>query len=409
MLEIGEGERTIRLRGRIDRIDVAETPEGSRFRVIDYKSGSVPSSTDVKHGEMLQLPLYAMAVERLLFQDGAAGLFDLGYWSLKKDGFKPIAFASWDEDQKALRGPRAGPGRRASPGRLRGPVAERRIARATAITGASAGSARSAAPRSSRAEPAGAERPDAAGHEGIRGGETGGRRGGTMTAKAQASGRLTDEQRDALEVKDESVALGAGAGCGKTTVLTERFLAEIDGPEGRALRALVALTFTDKAARELRQRIRGRCRERLAAGEDADRWRSVLRALEAAPIGTFHEFAGRLLRAHAVEIGIDPEFVILDEAVASSLRDQADPHGAAADARRARARPHAPGLRLRPAPDPRGAGHAAGHPDRRRPRRLERARAARNSSTAGRGSGKSRGGPPCSGASSPWRAAAAIS
>ena len=102
VLEIGEGKRTIRLRGRIDRIDLAETPQGSRFRVIDYKSGSVPSSADVKHGEMLQLPLYAMAVERLLFKDRAAGLFDLGYWSLRKDGFKAIAFASWEQDQDAL-------------------------------------------------------------------------------------------------------------------------------------------------------------------------------------------------------------------------------------------------------------------------------------------------------------------
>lgn len=102
VLEIGEGERTIRLRGRIDRIDLAETSEGSRFRVIDYKSGSVPSSTDVKQGEMLQLPLYAMAVERLLFRDRAAGLFDLGYWSLRKDGFKAIAFATWDQDQETL-------------------------------------------------------------------------------------------------------------------------------------------------------------------------------------------------------------------------------------------------------------------------------------------------------------------
>ncbi|MGC8639055.1 MAG: UvrD-helicase domain-containing protein [Isosphaeraceae bacterium] len=144
-----------------------------------------------------------------------------------------------------------------------------------------------------------------------------------MTTKAQGSGSLTVEQSDALAVKGKSVALGAGAGCGKTTVLTERFLAEIDGPDGRALRELVALTFTDKAARELRERIRSRCRERLAGGADNTRWRSVLRALEAAPIGTFHEFAGGLLRSHAIELGIDPEFVIVDEAVASSLRDQA--------------------------------------------------------------------------------------
>jgi ATP-dependent helicase/nuclease subunit A len=144
-----------------------------------------------------------------------------------------------------------------------------------------------------------------------------------MTDLAHGTERLTREQGAALQVQGQSVALSAGAGCGKTTVLSERFLSEIEGSDGRPLRALVALTFTDKAARELRQRIRDRCRERMAGGEGAERWRTVLRALEAAPIGTFHEFAGRLLRAHAVEIGLDPEFEILDEAVASTLRDQA--------------------------------------------------------------------------------------
>jgi ATP-dependent helicase/nuclease subunit A len=144
-----------------------------------------------------------------------------------------------------------------------------------------------------------------------------------MSDRKIQTGRLTAEQHRALEVKNVSVALGSGAGCGKTTVLTERFLDEIEGTEGRPLRALVALTFTEKAARELRQRIRARCREKLAGGEDVERWRVVIRALEAAPIGTFHEFCARLLRAHALEAGIDPEFAILDEAVASSLRDQA--------------------------------------------------------------------------------------
>jgi ATP-dependent helicase/nuclease subunit A len=144
-----------------------------------------------------------------------------------------------------------------------------------------------------------------------------------MTHEATKTGGLTEEQRRPLEVRTVSVALGAGAGCGKTTVLTERFLDEIEGKEGRPLRALVAVTFTKKAARELRQRIRARCRQRLAAGEDSTRWRSVLRALEAAPIGTFHEFSAGLLRAHAIEIGVDPDFVVLDEDVASSLRDRA--------------------------------------------------------------------------------------
>ncbi|MGP0062548.1 MAG: UvrD-helicase domain-containing protein [Isosphaeraceae bacterium] len=136
---------------------------------------------------------------------------------------------------------------------------------------------------------------------------------------------LTTQQRRALEVPGSSVALSAGAGCGKTMVLTERFLSALDDDGGRPLRALVALTFTEKAARELRQRIRARCRAKLASAEGVDpsRWWAVLRGLDAAPIGTFHQFCTRLLRRHALQVGIDPEFVILDESIAGSLRDEA--------------------------------------------------------------------------------------
>jgi RecB family exonuclease len=102
VLELAQGGRRVLVRGRIDRIDVAETEAGTRFRVIDYKSGSAPGVSDVKQGVMVQLPLYAMAVQRLLFPEGQAGLFDLGYWSLRRDGFKSIAFASWEQDQVSL-------------------------------------------------------------------------------------------------------------------------------------------------------------------------------------------------------------------------------------------------------------------------------------------------------------------
>jgi len=134
---------------------------------------------------------------------------------------------------------------------------------------------------------------------------------------------LTVEQQGPMRARGVSVALAAGAGCGKTTVLTERFLREIDGEEGRPLRALAVMTFTDKAARELRQRIRDRCRAKLAAGVDPEWWKTVLRALEAAPIGTFHEFCGRVLRGRAEAIAVDPEFVVLDDVVAGALREQA--------------------------------------------------------------------------------------
>src|SRR4029077_5208001 len=98
-----------------------------------------------------------------------------------------------------------------------------------------------------------------------------------MSREANESVRLNDEQRRALDVTECSVALGAGAGCGKTTVLTERFLGAIEGDHGRPLRELAALTFTDKAARELRERIRERCREKLADDglpEETARWRN---------------------------------------------------------------------------------------------------------------------------------------
>ncbi len=131
---------------------------------------------------------------------------------------------------------------------------------------------------------------------------------------------LTAEQRAAVVIQGVSVALSAGAGCGKTTVLTRRFLDDLAArPAGR----LTALTFTEKAARELRGRVREACRARLEQGEDAAHWRAALRGLEAAPIGTFHAFCGRLLRRFPIEAGVAPGFAILEESVAPSLRDGA--------------------------------------------------------------------------------------
>ncbi len=134
---------------------------------------------------------------------------------------------------------------------------------------------------------------------------------------------LTSQQESALHVKGASVALSAGAGCGKTLVLTERFLRLLEGPTPLPLRSIVALTFTEKAARELRERVRLACRRRLDEGVDAAYWRSILRGLEAAPIGTFHGFCGELLRRFPIEAGIEPGFAIVEEAIAPTLRDAA--------------------------------------------------------------------------------------
>jgi ATP-dependent helicase/nuclease subunit A len=145
-----------------------------------------------------------------------------------------------------------------------------------------------------------------------------------MSHSARDAPALTARQAAALAASGVSVGLSAGAGCGKTWVLTERFLAHLDGPSRRPLGRLVALTFTEKAARELRDRVRRACRARLDGGSaDAPHWRAILRGLEAAPIGTFHAFCARILRRFAVIAGIDPGFAILEETVAPNLRDEA--------------------------------------------------------------------------------------
>ena len=112
--------------------------------------------------------------------------------------------------------------------------------------------------------------------------------------------------------------LEAGAGTGKTRVLVERYVRCVLDPERGAgdVRFVAAITFTEKAAGELRQRIREEF-ERLADGAapgspSASAIQAALDALDDAPISTIHGFAGRLLREFPVEAGVDPAFEQLD-------------------------------------------------------------------------------------------------
>ncbi len=112
---------------------------------------------------------------------------------------------------------------------------------------------------------------------------------------------LTDEQARAICTRDVSEALSAGAGCGKTYVLAERFLAQLEPDTSRQstaggparLSELVAITFTERAAREMRDRIRAKCYARLQAarGDEAAYWLDVLRSLDAARVCTIHSFS----------------------------------------------------------------------------------------------------------------------
>ena len=111
--------------------------------------------------------------------------------------------------------------------------------------------------------------------------------------------------------------LEAGAGTGKTRVLVGRYVNCVLDPELGAgdVRTVAAITFTEKAAGELRQRVREELEKREAravAPADAAKIRTALDALDDAPIGTIHGFAGRLLREFPVEAQVDPAFEQLD-------------------------------------------------------------------------------------------------
>ena len=132
----------------------------------------------------------------------------------------------------------------------------------------------------------------------------------------------TTQQAVAIETRNVSIALAAGAGCGKTFVLTQRYVTELlRNPSSEMLDRLMAITFTDRAAREMRDRIRARIREELQQCEDADvpAWQEILRDLESARIQTIHAFCTSTLRRYSTELGIDPEFTVLDAPTASSL------------------------------------------------------------------------------------------
>jgi len=101
---------------------------------------------------------------------------------------------------------------------------------------------------------------------------------------------LTDEQEAPVARRSEPLLLSAAAGSGKTSVLVERFVRAIRD-DGIAPGRILAITFTDRAAGELRERVRGRL---LALGE-----REAARDAEAASVGTFHGFCARLLRPQA--------------------------------------------------------------------------------------------------------------
>ncbi|MGI6046202.1 MAG: UvrD-helicase domain-containing protein, partial [Eggerthellaceae bacterium] len=126
---------------------------------------------------------------------------------------------------------------------------------------------------------------------------------------------LTRGQKRCVETLDKAIAVAAGAGSGKTHTLTQRIVHAFNTGYVDDISQVMAITFTRKAAFELKSRIKGALRSQ-------GRIEQALK-VDNAWITTIHGACARILRAHALELQIDPSFQILEESAERDLRAEA--------------------------------------------------------------------------------------
>ena len=342
MLAPGELEVT----GRVDRVDV--DPASGEAIVRDYKGASAPKGAGWAEGGALQVALYMLAARELLgLRAGRRAL--------------PAAVGQGLAPARA----RARRRRRAATSsndvvdeagleEALGEIRERALSTAEALRGGRiapcAGALLAERLRVSDDLP-----------------------GGRMSVAVRPAGGVafTAEQRAAIDDRAGSALLAANAGSGKTAVMAERCV-EAVLHDGVAVGSILALTFTEKAAGELRDRIRRRF---VALGEDEH-----ARAVDAGWIGTIHGFCARVLRARPLAAGLDPRFEVLDEPAAERLAGEA--YERAFEDVGARAR--GAGDRRRRGVRPRPARHRPGRPRDAALARRDAPRAARAAARAAR-------------------------
>ncbi len=124
----------------------------------------------------------------------------------------------------------------------------------------------------------------------------------------------TASQKEAIETRGSAVLVSAGAGSGKTKVLTERLMHYVTDPEHPAdLDSFLIITFTRAAAGELRGRILDELAARLAKDPGNRRLRRQSALCQRAQIGTIHSFCAALLRENSHLAGLSPDFKVVDE------------------------------------------------------------------------------------------------
>jgi ATP-dependent helicase/nuclease subunit A len=132
-----------------------------------------------------------------------------------------------------------------------------------------------------------------------------------------------DRQKAALKL-DKNMIVVAGAGTGKTTILIQRFLGLLLERE-IPIERIVALTFTKKAAEEMRDRLQTELRAALANGLSEPKVTLAQRALDnmtRAAIGTIHSFASDVLHLFPLQAGVDPHFQVDEGVIAEGLFEE---------------------------------------------------------------------------------------
>lgn len=123
----------------------------------------------------------------------------------------------------------------------------------------------------------------------------------------------THRQGEAITLHDRSMVVTAGAGTGKTYVLVQKYI-DLLKNRGVSVPQILALTFTDKAAAEMKERIRSEILK-----QEGPQWEKAAEDFLIAPVQTFHSFCAQVLREFPIEAGLEPGFSVLDEQQVSRI------------------------------------------------------------------------------------------
>ncbi len=126
---------------------------------------------------------------------------------------------------------------------------------------------------------------------------------------------VNKEQYEALDIS-KNIAVRAGAGSGKTRVLSKRYLRLLGEVPDIDIKNIVAITFTEKAALEMKERIRKAILQEMEGEANVhkrQRWENIRDSIILANINTIHGFCSKLIRENFYHLGVDPHFKVIEE------------------------------------------------------------------------------------------------